>query len=332
MARADSSQKAVTGSRSDDLFLGVDGGQSHTRAVVGDSAGKVIGRGAAGPANHAGDERGRENLQRAVSYAVGEALGGAGRDLATTRFAAACFGLSGGTAEKRAIIEGVISTRKLEIVTDAEIALLGGIGGKPGIVVLAGTGSMACGKNAAGKTARAGGWGYVFGDEGGAFGIVRQALRAALRQEEGWGTETALTGVLLKECKAENVNELMHRFYTEQFPRDRVASLAPLVDGAASDGDRVAAGILEAAAECLRELAIAVRKQLFNIKEAVPIVPVGGVFRSRFVAQEFRRRLDAEEGASVVQPKFEPVIGALLKAYELAGMDVDLVFARGMTV
>ena len=322
MARADSAQKAVTGSRSDDLFLGVDGGQSHTRAVVGDSAGKVIGRGAAGPANQAGHERGRENLQRAVSYAVGEALGEAGRDLATTRFAAACFGLSGGPAEKRAIIESVISTQKLEIVTDAEIALLGGIGGKPGIVVLAGTGSMAFGKNAAGRTARAGGWGYVFGDEGGAFGIVRQALRAALRQEEGWGPQTALASLLLKECAAENVNELMHRFYTEQFPRDRVALLAPLVDRAASDGDRVAAGILEAAAECLQKLAIAVRKQLFDIEEAVPIVPVGGVFRSRFVAQEFRRRLDAEESTSVVQPKFEPVIGALLKAYELAGVDV----------
>ena len=331
MARADSAQKAVTGSRSDDLFLGADGGQSHTRAVVGDSAGKVIGRGAAGPANHAGDERGRENLQRAVSYAVGEALGEAGRDLATTRFAAACFGLSGGPAEKRAIIESVISTQKLEIVTDAEIALLGGIGGKPGIVVLAGTGSMAFGKNAAGKTARAGGWGYVFGDEGGAFGIVRETLRAALRQEEGWGPQTALASLLLKECAAENVNELMHRFYTEQFPRDRVASLAPLVDRAASDGDRVAAGILGAAAECLRELAIAVRKQLFDIEEAVPIVPVGGVFRSRFVAQEFRRRLDAEEGASVVQPKFEPVMGALVRAYELAGIDAQTALQRTVT-
>ena len=65
---------------------------------------------------------------------------------------------------------------------------------------------------------RAGGWGYVFGDEGGAFGIVRKALRAALRQEEGWGPETALTSLLLKECEAENVNELMHRLYTEEFP------------------------------------------------------------------------------------------------------------------
>ena len=331
LARADSSQEAVTRLGSDDLFLGVEGGQSHTRAVVGDSAGAVIGRGAAGPANSAGDERGRENLRRAVSDAVGEALGEAGRDLATTRFAAACFGLSGGPADKRVIIESVVSTQKLEMVSDAEIALLGGTGGNPGIVVIAGTGSMAFGKNVAGKTARAGGWGYVFGDEGGAFGIVRKALRAALRQEEGWGPETVLTSLLRKECKAENVNELMHRFYGEEFPRDRIASLAPLVDHAASGGDGVAAGILKSAAECLQELAIAVRKQLFGIEEAVPIVSVGGVFCSRFVADEFRRRLDAEEGTSVVQPKFEPVIGALARAYQLAGMDAQTALQRTVT-
>ena len=64
------------------------------------------------------------------------------------------------------------------------------------------------------------------------------------------------------------------------------------------------------------------RRQLFDIEETVPIVPVGGVFRSRFVADEFRRRLDAEENSSLVQPKFEPVMGALVKAYDLAGMDV----------
>ncbi len=299
----------------------MDGGQSHTRAVVGDASGAVIGGGTAGPANCTGEEGSGEKLQRAVSNAVGEALDRTGRKLADTRFAAACFGLSGGPASKRAVIASVISAQRLEIVGDAEIALLGGLGGEPGIVVIAGTGSMAFGKNAAGKTSRAGGWGYVFGDEGGAFGIVRQALRAALRQGEGWGPETALTDVLLKECEARNVNELMHRFYTKELTRDRIASLAPLVDHAASEGDGVAAEILRGAVECLQELAIAVRKKLYDIKEAVPIVPVGGVFRSPFVADKFRTRVDAEENTSVVQPKFEPVMGALMRAYQLVGID-----------
>ena len=201
----------------------------------------------------------------------------------------------------------------------------------PGVVVVAGTGSMAFGKNAAGETARAGGWGYVFGDEGGAFGIVRHALRAALRQEEGWGPETALTGLLLKECGAQTVNQLMHSFYSERFPRDRVASLAPLVDRAASNDDQVAAEILRAAGDCLQELAMAVRKQLFAPGDAVKIVPVGEVFRSRFLEDEFRRPLDAEESTSVVQPKFEPVIGALFRAYQLAGSDAQTALRRTVT-
>ena len=321
LARADSSQTATTRSESDDLLLGVDGGQSHTRAVVGDASGAVIGCGTAGPANCTGDERSAEKLQRAVSNAVGEALERTGRKLADIRFAAACFGLSGGSTSRRAVIESVISAQRLEIVGDAEIALLGGLGGKPGIVVIAGTGSMAFGKNAAGETARAGGWGYVFGDEGGAFGIVRHALRAALRQEEGWGTETTLTGVLLKECKAQNLDELMHRFYTKELTRDRIASWAPLVDQAASEGDGVAAEILKGAVECLHELVIAVRTKLFDVEEGIPIVPIGGVFRSSFIASEFRRRLDAEENTVVVQPKFEPVMGALSRAYQLIAID-----------
>ena len=152
-----------------------------------------------------------------------------------------------------------------------------------------------------------------------------------MRQEEGWGPETVLTSLLLKECEAESVNELMHRLYTEEFPRHRIASLASLVDHAASGGDGIAAGILSRAADCLQELAKAVRKQLFDIEAAVPIVPVGGVFRSRFVADEFCRRLDAEEGTSVVQPKFEPVMGALLRAYQLAGMDVAASLRRKAT-
>ena len=73
------------------------------------------------------------------------------------------------------------------------------------------------------------------------------------------------------------------------------------------------------------------RKQLFVIEKAVPIVPVGGVFRSRFVADEFRRRLEDEESTAVVQPKLEPVMGALLKAYELAGIDAQTALQRTVT-
>ena len=237
--------------------------------------------------------------------------------------------MSGGPEDKREILGELLSTDQLEVVSDAQIALWGATGGEPGIVVIAGTGSIALGQNANGKTARAGGWGYVFGDECGAFGIVRQALRAALRQEEGWGPETLLHELLLTACAATTANELMHRFYTGEYPRDKIAALAPLVGKAASEGDEPARQILDKAAHHLAGLASAVREQLFQGDGAVTVATVGGVFQNSSVAGEFARILTSRAGsgrqsARIIEPKFEPVVGALLRAFRLAGIEAPL--------
>ena len=232
---------------------------------------------------------------RAVTGAVGQALGELGRSLENTRFAAACCGMSGGPDDKRDTFSGLLPADRLEVVNDAEIALWGATGGEEGIVVIAGTGSIAFGQNGRGETARAGGWGYVFGDEGGAFGIVRQALRAALRQEEGWGSPTLLYQPLLTECAAGSANELMHRFYTDEYPRDKVAALAPLVAKAASQGDESARQILTGAAQHLAHLASAVRRQLFQGEASVTVTPVGGVFQDSLIAEQFARTVASLE-------------------------------------
>src|SRR5579863_9715345 len=165
------------------LFLGVDGGQSSTTALVGDESGRVVGVGRGGPCNHVGKAEGREKFFRAVRECLREAgFGGA-------EFEAACLGFSGGAADKDAYVRESIKAKRYVITHDAFIALVGATAGEPGVVTIAGTGSIAFGRNGEGKTARAGGWGYVFGDEGGGFDLVRQALRAVLRHEEGWGAK-----------------------------------------------------------------------------------------------------------------------------------------------
>lgn len=263
---------------------------------------------------------------RAVTGAVGQALGELGRSLENTRFAAACCGMSGGPDDKRDTFSGLLPADRLEVVNDAQIALWGATGGEAGIVVIAGTGSIAFGQNGRGETARAGGWGYVFGDDGGAFGIVRQALRAALRQEEGWGSPTLLHKLLLEECSATAANELMHRFYAEEYSRDKIAALAPLVGKAASQGDESARQILTRAAQHLAHLASAVRRQLFQGEVSLTVTPVGGVFQDSLVAGQFARTVASLEDTGrpamrVTKPKFEPVAGALLRAFRLAGAD-----------
>jgi N-acetylglucosamine kinase-like BadF-type ATPase len=309
-------------------FLGVDGGQSSTTALLGDETGCILGAGTGGPCNHVGAAEGREKLTRAVTGSVAQACAAAGLNPAAVRFQAACFGLSGGPEDKQAILAGILSAGRLIVTNDAVIALAGATAGEPGIVTIAGTGSIACGRNAAGTLARAGGWGYVFGDEGGGFDITRQALRAALRYEEGWGPATALHSLLLAEAGGGSANELLHRFYTEAYPRPRIASYSKLVDRAAREGDAVARDILAGAAQQLAVLAGAVRRQLFEPGSPVRVAYIGGVFQSQWLLERFRMLIEIESGAQCAAPLLGPAEGALLEAYRAAGLHPSLRAAK----
>ncbi|MES1260391.1 MAG: BadF/BadG/BcrA/BcrD ATPase family protein, partial [Acidobacteriota bacterium] len=179
------------------------------------------------------------------------------------------------------------------------------------------------GENARSETARAGGWGYVFGDEGGGFDIVRQALRAALAEHEGWGPRTAITPALLEASGTSDANQALHAFYTEQWPRSRVAALARVVDQIAEAGDPVAVDILQRAAMHLAMLAGTVRRQLWNgaaDSSALRLAWVGGVFNSGIVLERFRMLVELEGNVSSAPPLHSPAVGALLIACRLAGV------------
>jgi len=302
------------------LFLGVDGGQSGTTAVIGDETGRVLGTGEAGPCNHAAAAQGRAKLERAVTASVAAACAQAGVDPATVSFEAACFGMSGGPDDKEAILASILRTNRLVVTTDAVTALAGATAEGRGIIVIAGTGSISFGRNAEGRSARAGGWGYVFGDEGGAFDIARQALRAILRMDEGWGQATDLRRRLLEATGSRNANEMLHRFYTLEWPRPRVATLAPLVDAAATEGDPVAAQILNHSAQELALLAASVRRQLWNATEPVEVAYIGGVFQSRLLLERFRMLVEMDGVTRCGPPLYGPAEGALREAHRAAGI------------
>ena len=304
------------------LYLGIDGGQSGTTALIGDETGQVLGTGHAGPCNHAAAGVGRQKFVAAMSGSVNQAAASAG--LTEPIFEAACLGLSGGPDDKEALAKEMIRSQRYLVTHDAHIALAGATGGEPGIIVIAGTGSIAFGRNAAGVTARAGGWGYVFGDEGGAFDLVKQALRAILRNEEGWGPPTSLRQALLEGTGAYGANHLMHRFYTDEYPRDRVAGWAHLIDQAARAGDAVAADILGAAAQALATITAAVRIQIFKGSKQVDVRYSGGVFASHRLLERFRMLAELEEGTRVSAPLHGPAEGALLEAYRIAGLKAGL--------
>ncbi len=305
------------------LYLGIDGGQSSTTALIGDETGRVLGVGRAGPSNHAAASEGRRKFVAAITDSVNQAAASAGI-VQPAQFEAACLGLSGGPDDKETLARETIQAERYLITHDAHIALAGATSCEPGIIVIAGTGSMVFGRNAAGVTARAGGWGYIFGDEGGAFDLVRQALRAVLRNEEGWGPPTALREALLQATGARDGNHLLHLLYTDEFPRDRVAGWANLVDQAARAGDAVAGDILGSAAQSLATMTAAVRRQLFHGSgQVVNVCYSGGVFASVPLLERFRMLVELEEGSRVSAPRHSPAEGALLEAYRISGTKVN---------
>lgn len=291
-------------------FLGVDGGQTGTTALVGDEHGRVTGHGRGGTCHE---------LEAAIRDCVGQAAGSL-----DVPFRAACLGFSGGTGGKEPILRQLLTVETMTLTTDMTIALTGATNGRPGIITNAGTGTFAFGRNAAGRTARAGGWGYLFGDEGGAFDTARQALRAILRQHEGWGPPTALHDRLLAETGARDANDLLHCFYAPEWPRPRIAALAKLVDAVALEGDPVAIGILDRQAAELAGFVRGVHGQLFQPGDPVPVAIVGGVWRSRRLRESFTARIAEIPGAEVTDPVYGPAAGALLDAYRSAGLAVTL--------
>jgi len=287
------------------LFLGVDGGQSSTTAMIGDETGRVLGSGRGGPCNHVGAAEGRAKFTNAINGCLTAACAQAGLDPAGVCFEAACLGFSGGPADKEAILRETLRAGRMILTTDAPIA---------------GTGSISWGRDRNGRTARAGGWGYLFGDQGGGFDLAREALRAALRQEEGWGPPTGLHAKLLEATGSPDANHLLHRFYTTEFPRPGIASFSRLVDQCARAGDQVARRLLDNAARDLAEITGAVRAQLFAPGEPVLAAYIGGVFRCGYLLERFRTLVESAEGCRVDAPVYGPAAGALLDALASSGL------------
>lgn len=307
------------------LFLGVDGGQSSTKAVIGDVTGRVLGRGKAGPCNHASQDEGRAKLESAISSVVDDALGAAGLPV-ETEFEAACFGMSGGADDKRKLISEFVRADAIRVVNDAEAALEAAAQHDgAAAVVIAGTGCIALARSDTGKVVRCGGWGYLFGDQGGAFGIVRSALQLALEAEEGrrspMKSPTKLVDLFCEATGADSVNEAMHCFYGPDWPRNRIAGLASAVDATHKAGDDAATGVLWRAGAFLGDLALDLDVAMYL--STMPRIThyYGGVFHSDEVVRSFTDRC-REKGRIVAPLKHDGASGALLLAYRLAGVSI----------
>lgn len=307
-------------------FLGVDGGQSSTTALLADESGRVLGMGSGGPCNHVKSAaEGREKFCRVIGGAIAAAATAANLHAEELSFTSACLGFSGGPADKVDLLREMLATKHLTVTTDAHIALAGAHGGGRGIITIAGTGHISLGRGPDGRISRAGGWGYLFGDEGGGFWIACQAVRAAMRQHEGWGPATALHDRMLAATGFADANTMMHAFYTADWPRPRVAALSRLVDEAAAEGDAEATAILTEGARQLLAISTAVRRTAFGKNAPADLAPIGSVWQSQILRERFVALWLADQaGNRFTPPRYGPAAGALLEAFREAGTVVTL--------
>jgi len=308
------------------LFLGVDGGQSSTTALIADATGRILGRGADGPCNHVQSAaEGREKFIRVIGGCVRAAAVAAGLTDEMPSFRAACLGFSGGPADKQGILLQILRADELLVTTDAAIALAGACGGGAGIITIAGTGHISMGRGPDGRLARAGGWGYLFGDEGGGFWIACQAVRAAMRVHENWGVHTTLHTRLLEATGFGEANAMMHAMYTADWPRKRVAALSRIVDEAAENGDAEALDILARGAAELLRISEIVRGNLFADDTEARLSPIGSVWNCRLLRECFATLWTAANPMNRFSPPLMgPAAGALLEAFRIGGINAPI--------
>ncbi len=304
--------------------MGVDGGQSHTEALIADENGEILGRGHGGASNHAEHPGGRERLRKAIFVSVGEALQQAGLpEINDVVFTSAYFGMTGGADYKKEIIGEVVKAEHFKVNHDAPTALFGATAGKPGIVVIAGTGSVVYGENERGETTKIGGLGYLFSDEGSGFWLALQTIRLAIKEQDGLIPQAGLEQLVLDFFGRRKIREVTNDFYSEKISRDALASFAKTAHEAAISGNIVIQDQIKFGADILVDSVCSAAARL-GFENDFPVAGVGGMFRASLMKKYFPECLQGKIPRAVfIEPRFNPAIGALLLAYCHAGIELN---------
>ncbi len=283
--------------------MGIDGGGSGVRVVITDEALNVLASAEGGSANpnSAGCEAAAQTIQAAMRTALAQSPG---------EIAAVGVGIAGTITLKdwvRETVAAVLPDASIRVASDFEVALIGANGERRGVLILAGTGSVAFGINAAGETAQVGGWGYLLGDEGSGYMLGLKALQAVVRAADGRDQATTLTEAVLRTLGMTSAPELIQWVYTPGRTRE-IAGLAPLV--LADENDPVALAIIM---ESVAELTLMAHTVVRRLQLESPAYAfAGGLLREENAVS---KGLCAALGLpSLPQPRHPPVIGAALLA------------------
>jgi len=294
------------------FYLGIDGGGTKTRCALGDET-TTLATAVAGGSNmiRLGEAKARDALHASVREVCAAAR------ITPERIGKICIGAAGAArpevAGKIQLMLAELTPASIEVVGDTLIALEAAFGTGPGVIAIAGTGSIAYGRDATGRTCRAGGWGYAISDEGSGHWIGQRAVSAIVRARDG-GQDTTLESMVLGAWHLQTFDELVQAANAQpppDFPR-----LFPLVLKAAGEGDPRACALLAEAGTHLAGLTANVIDRLMPKSYHAPVAITGSVFRqSTEVRQVFYNSLHTRfPGLEVRNALVEPVEGALARA------------------
>jgi N-acetylglucosamine kinase-like BadF-type ATPase len=305
------------------VVAGIDAGGTFTRLVLANESGEILAFAQSGCTSFA--ELGVEPAQdalRALWKTAWNQIGQAPQP-SDSIFMSSGSILSDSdvqTAKQMLVSAGLAKPGCVHSANDAVAALAGGLPGRPGILVIAGTGSACFGRDSQGRRWRAGGWGHLLGDPGSAFGLGREAIVAATKAYDHRGPETSLSAVVMTGLQLEDLLEVYRKLHHEGVARAAIAALAPEVLRCAEARDAVAVSLVEEAVRCLAEMVQAVARTLDL--SAPELALTGGLLdRSASYRNRFLECVTAIlPGATVASDSLPPVLGALLlAAAELTG-------------
>lgn len=303
------------------LYAGIDGGGSKTTAVISDSALRILGEADAGPSNHlrVGIEVAAKNVEDALYEALRHA-GVNGDQIAWTY-----CGIAGSEhPDHRKTVVGALEhlfpAGNFTVDSDARIALTAGVGFGRGVALIAGTGSVAFGRNDDGREARAGGWGPTIGDEGSGYWIAIQGLSAVARALDGRGPDTSMVQLLCTHYGMCDAADLPYFVYAGTTHADDIARYSTLVIEAAREGDARAKEIFEHAGRELARIAAAVATRLDLGPQPFTVACSGGAFAAAELLIDPLRAelLTLFPKAELIAAPETPPIGAIRMAMNAA--------------
>ena len=303
-------------------IIGIDGGGTKSIGCLITAEGEVLSRCAGKPANYRQDAE--TDILSHITELVHQLIRTSGRDISRVGVLSACLsGLGQESARRR--MRNVLGDSFLSDVvfveSDARAALQGAFAGEPGVILIAGTGSIAFAKAPDGSIHRCGGWGYLLGDEGSGFDIGRNGLRAALLDLDGRGAGTSLRQRFETLLGVKRIDQAIPKIYSEYAQRGAMATFAPIVFEEARKGDQVAQKIIIKAAEHLAELVATLIRKL-EVRQPFPVAFIGNIFKQRDMLiqpmKQFWNTLNTQ--VEIVEPAFPPDIGAALLAMQFTGI------------